>query len=76
MALDRVPGASNTQAAMLMGNSVQAWAKHYDVNCNVRDSQAAVNSTAQVWRMHMLEKGVQGSAAVPLSSDAMLPTIL
>ena len=57
LSLERVEGPENHQAAQVMGNSVDAWNKHYDLACNLRDSQAGVDSTA-VWRRNMLAKSL------------------
>lgn len=58
MSLDRADGPDNSQACQIMGNSVQAWQKSYDLNFSMRESQAGVDSTAS-WRRAMLEKGSQ-----------------
>lgn len=58
MSQQRADGPEDSQACQIMGNSVSAWQSHYDLNCSLRESQAAVDSTA-VWRRAMLESNVQ-----------------
>ena len=62
MSLEPAAGPENIQAAALMGNSVSAWQKHYDINCSVRETQAAADLSVQ-WRKSMLEKGRQRAPA-------------
>ena len=68
MALDRVPGPENKHASMTMGNSVEAWQKHYDLSYTLRDSQEGIEKTA-IWRENMLVKSVEVGAAEGRSSD-------
>ena len=50
---DAAPGPSDAQAAQIMGNSKEAWNRHYDLNCSLRESQAAADAT-KGWRDQML----------------------
>lgn len=49
------PGPSHTGAALAMGNSVQAWLKHYQLNNDVAEVQKAVDDMP-AWRASMLEQ--------------------
>ena len=64
LSLERADGPEDSQACQVMGNSVSAWQKHYDVNCTIRGTQAGVDQTA-VWRTAMLERS---AVVVDLSS--------
>lgn len=52
---------------MIMGNSERAWDTHYDLNCNMRDCQAAADASCE-WRKSMLASGLK-KRAVALEQD-------
>ena len=55
---DAATGPTDAQAAQIMGNSEEAWDRHYDLNCSLRESQAAADAT-KGWREQMLMKSKQ-----------------
>jgi len=63
LSLDRAEGPEDKHACMVMGNSIQAWQKHYDLSYNIRNSQQGVDRTA-VWRRAMLDRSAQGEDVV------------
>ncbi len=54
-------GPTNVQAAQIMGNSESAWDRHYDINFDVRESQAGADAMAE-WRREMLQRGLLAAA--------------
>ena len=64
---DAGAGPSDAQAAQIMGNSVEAWNRHYDINCSLRESQAAADAS-QGWREQMLQKNQQEVVVLSESS--------
>jgi hypothetical protein len=63
LSLDRAEGPEDKHACMVMGNSIMAWQKHYDLSYNIRNSQQGVDRTA-VWRRAMLDRSAQGEDIV------------
>ena len=68
MGADRVEGPENHQAAMLMGNTVRTWLKHYDKNYLAREAQAGVDAMG-TWRQGMLNKTSQPPSSQPVVDD-------
>ena len=62
LGLQPAAGPQNSQSAMIMGNSVRAWDTHYDLNCNMRECQAAADASSE-WRKSMLASGLRKKAA-------------
>lgn len=67
----RVEGPADFQAAMTMGNSTEAWTRHYDKNYQRRECQAGVNAM-DVWRNHLLNRagGGEPDGEAPLLLEA------
>ena len=68
MSLGAAFGPANDAAAMLMGNTVPTWQKHYDARYRSREAQAGVDAMAD-WRKEMLQRAgmTAPSTAVPVT---------
>lgn len=62
LSLHPAEGPQNSQAAQIMGNSVKAWRTHYDLNCSMRECQAAADSSSE-WRSAMLASALKKKAS-------------
>ena len=69
--LSRVQGPRDADAAMVMGNSTQAWDRYYDLRFQQRNAAAAIDAMSD-WRQGMLAPVEQSSAIVPVIYDAAL----
>ena len=61
-------GPEDAQAAMTMGNSVQAWTKFYDKHFRQRECQAGID-TMHTWRNQLLAKQTAQVLVPPLQIE-------
>ena len=74
--LNRVQGPNDADAAMVMGNSTNAWDRYYDMRFQQRNAAAAVTAMTG-WRQGMLAgcstvAAEQSDAIVLVDDDAAL----
>ena len=65
--MNRAAGPSDAEAAMVMGNSVMAWDRFYDMRFQQRSAASAVDAMT-VWRQEML--GNSASQDIVIDIDA------